>query len=204
MLFNMFNKKNIIKVSIEDLFNSRVYQPYVKNEKNENIRKFFWDCNDIQESLNKIVLECEKLNTPESRYYKALSLAWSRVDYNDRAIEALRYYLENEPYIIMGNKTDILRASTLGYLGKAYEKKYEYDTALFFYEKQSKLDESQIPLINRAEIYRKKNDLDSSIKLMENASNNPNSEVDKAVVKRYLEDYQNKKKNGYIFRTKRK
>lgn len=200
-MLNFLNKNTNRDITIRDLFDARLYQPYVKNERNKYIKNFFWDCKDIQDSLNKIILECEKNDTPESRYFKALALAWSRIEYNDKAIEALEEYLEREPYNAYNND-NASKAFILGYLGKAYEKKYDYDTALKIYNEQVTLDTSQIPLISIAEIHRKKNDLDSAIKLMENAIKSNNKKIDKEVIKRYLEDYKLKKEKGYIFRNR--
>jgi tetratricopeptide (TPR) repeat protein len=206
-LFNLFKSEKIdnsTSVSIENLFNARLYQPYVQKEQNKTIRDFFWNCNDIQESLNRIIEECEKYDTPESRYYKALSLAWSRIEYNNRAIYELENYLNKEPYLINGKTEDILRPSTLGYLGKAYEKNKNYEKSLEIYMEQSKLDLGQVPLINITEIYRKKNDLDSAITLLKKSLDNNNNCIDKRVIERYLDDYIIKKKKGYIFVSKKK
>ena len=208
-MFNLFKskeKESSTSVSIETLFDSRLYQPYVQKEKNKKIRDFFGDCNDRQESLNRIIEECDKCDkydTPESRYYKALALAWSKTEYNSKAINALENYLNKQPYLINGKTEDVLKSSTLGYLGKAYEKIKNYDKALEIYIEQSQLDLGQVPLISIAEIYRKKNNLNKAISLLETALESNNNRIDKEAIKRYLDDYISKKENGYIFKNKK-
>ena len=108
-------------------------------------------------------------------------------------------------------------------LGDAYDKDRNLDKALTAYKKCLEFTpESQVPYIKIANIFRKKNDLDSAIKILEAAisskyyhkveyktidglSYNPPMYNDDFIVaiNSYYEKYLEMKKRGYVYRPRK-
>lgn len=190
----------------EQIFEFRTYQPYVKNCPNKKIKKICWDCNDIQDSLNKVIEYCEEPITPKSRFLHAIAYAYSRVLYNERAIYYLQLYLSNEPYDKFNETPKLLEyhfVEMYGYLINCYIKDLKYDKALEVCDYCiKKFDDTYIIYLKKADIYRRKNMLRMSCQILEEAKNN--LKIDKSylqVISHRIDDYKSKISKGYIFKT---
>ena len=206
-----FKKRDIEKSPdlAERIFNYRTYQPYVNECPDLEVKKICKDCKSIQDSLNKVIEYCGEPNSAKARYYYAITYAWSRKEYNDLAIEYLTLYLNNPPYDKKyGNKTEepnIHLYEMWRYLGQAYEKNKNLDEALNCYFKCLEYLESfQVPYLDIANIYRKKNDLNSSLEILNNAKSTQYYKNDfKEVIDRYILDYEEKIKKGYKYKARK-
>ncbi|MBO5142176.1 MAG: hypothetical protein J6C46_04145 [Clostridia bacterium] len=218
-LFDLFKKKNKDNGDLaERIFFYRTYQPYVKDCPDNEVKKVCWDCNDIQDSLNKVIELCKEPNTPQKRYLIAKAYAWSKVKYNDEAIKYLTLYLNNPLYLgayqnkfhDINNSIEQERNMHLcemwKYLGQAYEKIYNFDMALDCYNKCLMLQpESQLSYIDIINIYKKKNDLHTALKILNNAKNSIYYKDNfKKAIDSYILDYEEKIRNGYKYKPKKK
>ena len=207
-MFNFFKVKEIDKNLdlAERIFNYRTYQPYVNNCPDKEVKEICKDCKNIQDSLNKVIEYCGEPNTPKARYYYAITYAWSRIEYNELAIKYLKLYLSNELYLPHKNKIFHLYEMN-DYLGQAYEKGKYLDKALKQYEKCLNIyPQSQIPYLRIANIYRKMNELNKSIDILDKSKSTiyykENKEF-KEIIDRYYDDYQEKIKKGYIYKSRK-
>ena len=205
-MFN-FLKKGIKKSPelAERIFEYRTYKPYVNNCPDKEVREICKNCKNVQDTLNKVIEYCGEPDTPKARYYYAIAYAWSRIEYNDLAIKYLELYLNNELFNPVSNiqyhKYEMYR-----YLGQAYEKKKDLDLALKNYKICLDLmPELQVPYLDIANIYKKKNQLDKSLEVLENSKKtNYYKNEFKKVIDRYIEDYKQKIKNKYIYKPRNK
>lgn len=208
-MFNFF-KKGIEKSPdlAEKIFNYRTYQPYVKNCPDKTVREICKDCKNVQDSLNKVIEYCGEPITPKARYFYAITYAWSRKEYNDLAIKYLTLYLQNELYEKEYGRTkekqDYHLYEMWRYLGQAYEKNKNLDNALKCYFKCLEYKEDfQVPYLDIANIYRKKNDLTSSLEILNKAKSTPYYKDDfKEVIDSYILDYKEKMKKGYKYKSR--
>lgn len=247
-ILNMLNKKpstysyNKIEVAYE-LFDTLSVGGIVSNPQNEAIvRKILLEYTDRNTGYldrEKILLKVIELagdnNDSDSLYIKAMAYSWSKVKYNDLAVEYLRKYLNSgvSPYVInrnfgtkipYENKVYVHLSQVYHELGDKLVTAYEYESALEAYKNMLNNDIKsrvpygrQIPYLKIADTYRRMNNLDQSIKTLENAvypndcikddSSIPQSfyiEEFSSTINKYLKEYKEKKEKGYIFRPRKK
>ena len=160
-------------------------------------------------SLNKVIEYCEKPNTPKARYLYAITYAWSRVIYNERAIYYLEKYLSNELYLKYASNQNakIQHLSEMyGYLIDCYVKDLKYDKALStcdYYLENINISEISI-YYKKADIFRRKNKLDIAINNFELAKKYTNNETDLEFIDRKIKDLKNKIEKKYVFKPKLK
>ena len=180
--------------------------------------------------LNEVIKFCGSPETPRQRCLLAKAYAWSNIEYNDKAIEHLELYLNNELYedsfknnLAYDSYSDRRKWHIALFsldLGLAYDKARNIDKALSVYQDVLKLiPESQIPYLRIAEMYKKKNQLDKSIEILEKARKSKyyakkeikdvfgNSYKPKQydntfieIIDKYYIDYLNKKNKGYVYK----
>ncbi len=216
---NLFKDKTSSNGDLaERVFFYKTYQPYVINCPDNEVKRICWDCNNIQDSLNKVIELCKEPNTPQTRYLIAMAYAYSRVEYNDEAIKYLTLYLNNPLYLgayqnklhDINNSLEQERIIHLYdmwiYLGQAYEKKYNFDNALECYEKGlSLLPNSQMPYLSIANIFRKKNNLRASLNILNQAKRTMYYTGDfKKAIDSCILEYEEKIKKGYKYRPRKK
>lgn len=193
----------------ERIFYYRTYQPYVNECPDKLVREICKDCQNVQDSLNKVIEYCGEPNTPKARYYYAITYAWSRVEYNNLAIKYLKLYLENELYTkeygVTKEKQNYHLYEMWRYLGQAYEKAYDFDNSLNCYMKCLEYQKNfQVPYLDIANIYRKKNDLISALKILNQAKNTQYYKDDfKEIIDRYILDYEEKNRKGYKYNSRK-
>lgn len=210
-MFEVFKKKAVKKDNdlAERIFEYRTYQPYVKSCPDKDVKRICMECKDIQDSLNKVIEYCEKPNTPKARYLYAITYAWSRVIYNERAIYYLEKYLSNELYLKYASNQNakIQHLSEMyGYLIDCYVKDLKYDKALStcdYYLENINISEISI-YYKKADIFRRKNKLDIAINNFELAKKYTNNETDLEFIDRKIKDLKNKIEKKYVFKPKLK
>lgn len=209
-MLNFFNPK--IKKSndlAERIFEYRVYQPYINSCPDKQVRFVCKDCTNIQESLNKVIEYCEEPVTPKARYLYAITYAWSRVIYNERAIYYLEQYLSGDLY---AKYTDTYekRLNHLGqmydYLIDCYKKDLKFDKALevcdYFL---TNINENDIYIhYQQADIFKRQNKLQLAISSYENAKKHAKEKNDLIYIQEHIQDVQNKIRNNYIFKPRLK
>ena len=200
----------------EKIFELLPYQPYVNDCKDKDVKKVCCDCKNVQDSLNKVIEVCGPPNTPQSRYIYAITYAWSKVEYNDKAIHYLKEYLSNELYdgaYINGNpkisckkRKNIHISNMLNYLGKAYEKKYDFENALNCHLKRIELEpEFEGVYIDVSNIYVKMNKLEIALDFLEKTKSLPfYKDSFKNTIEIHIDDIKQKIKKGYVYKPRKK
>lgn len=191
-------------------------------------------CKSRQEILNEVIKFCGRPETPRQRYLLARAYSWSNIEYNDKAIEYLELYLSNDLYedsfknnLAYNDYNDRKRwhiARVSLDLGLAYDKARNIDKALEkYYDVLNIIPESQIPYLHIADMYRKKNQLDKAIEILEQARKSKyyvKNEIKDAlgnsykpkqydntfieIIDKYYIDYLNKKNKGYVYKPRNK
>ena len=180
--------------------------------------------------LDKVIELC--INIKKSAAYLNIATAYKLkgIKYRTEVIKYYNKFLEN-PVFLKTNKKygiqlyqdimveDIELPNIYMSLGNAYEGKYDFENALNSYKKSCKIDPSNQGIYCCiARIYSKMNKLDESINILKEAKNskyykiNTTKILDKVytddtfikVIDDYLNDYENKKKRGYIYRPRKK
>lgn len=206
-MFNFFKSKEIKKSPdlAEKIFEYRPYQPYINDCPDKDVREICKNCKNIQDTFNKVIEYCGPPNTPKARYIYALTYAWSRVEYNDLAIKYLELYLNDELYYPISDKTYHI-FEMRRYLGQAYEKKRDLDSALKNYQICLQItNKYPAPYLDIANVYRKQNDLNKALEILKEATNSPFYINDfKVSIDNRIEEYTNKLKKGYKYKPRTK
>lgn len=216
-IFNLFNS-NIACSNNPQLALNILNSLSIGYSLNSQEQKLIKKCNSRQEILNEVINICGEPNSPMTRYIYAKAYAWSNIEYNEEAIKYLNLYLNNELYVDayqhryhdINNSLEVERKIHLyemtRYLGQAYEKKYDFDKALECYKKCLEYQENfQVPYLDIANIYRKKNNLQESLKIMNKAKSSVYYKNDfKVVIDEKIKDYEEKIKKGYKYKPKNK
>lgn len=166
--------------------------------------------NDRFEVLKRVVDLCGSIDTPQTRYLKALSWSFNKVEYSNERINSINYYLDNELYekaytnlasslengLEYGKKVHI--ANMLQYLAQAYCHLKDYDNEESTYKRINELN-LLIPngCVLLAKYYKKRNDLDKAIKTLNDGKKTHNyiTNIDyQKGIDSYLLELENKKK----------
>lgn len=71
----------------------------MSNEDYIKCQKIWNDCNNDRSKVLKVVVElCGNIDTPQTRYLKAIAWSFNRVEYSEQRIEAINNYLNNKLY----------------------------------------------------------------------------------------------------------
>lgn len=183
-------------------------------------QKIWQQCNNDRSTvLKKIISLCGNIDTPQTRYLKAKSWAWNKVEYCDYAIESLEYYLNNPLYEkiythrihnindTIEDKKNMHLCEMNRYLAQSYEKKQNFEKALEVYNNCFKYDDMSTPNIylDLANIYRKMNRLNQSINILEKAKKTKYYKGQfKQTIDIKYDDYIKKINNNYVYRSRKK
>ncbi len=143
----------------------------------EECEKIWRECNNSRkEVLLKVVNLCGDIDTPQTRYIKALAWSFNSTQYAKERINAINKYLSNELYfdayknqvttiekgIKEGEKFH--RTTFLQYLATAYNSIKDYENCEVTYKKIIKLRKrNELGYIFLADFYRKRGNLDLAI-----------------------------------------
>lgn len=166
--------------------------------------------NDRAEILKIVVKLCGDVDTPQTRYIKALAWSFNKMEYSNERIESIKLYLNNDLY----EKAYINKAFTLEkgkdygkkvhtgimlqYLAEAYCHLKDYDNEEMIYKKIFELN-TIVPNGNvlLAKFYKKRGKLKQAIEVLNNGKKNKNYQNNsnyKLLVDNYLLEYENKTK----------
>jgi len=207
-VFNLFSKTTASSVDLaERIFEYRVYQPYVNECPDKDVRIACKNCKDIQDSLNKVIEYCGEPTTSRQKYLYAITYAWSRVIYNERAIYYLKEYLGGDlysKYTSTKSKKILHLTEMYGYLIDCYTKDLKYDDALKVCEYfLNNICKKQLSIYyKKADILRRKNDLNNSILTYEHSKKYITCSDDLNYIDRQISDLKNKIQKKYIFKVK--
>lgn len=158
-------------------------------EEEQECEKIWKECNNVRfEVLKKVVEICGNVNTPQSRYVKAMAWSFNSTIYSEQRIVAINEYLTNTLYyesfknnvvtLEKGRKKgeDFHKVTFLKYLADAYNSLKQYDKCEETYLKIIKLN-TVIPngYIYLAEFYKKRGNLDKAISTLYNGKKSFNS-----------------------------
>lgn len=200
----------------ERIFEVRPYQPYVKNCKDSEVKKVCWNCKNIQDTLNKVIEVCGPADSPKARYLYAIAYAWSRKEYNDKAIYYLEQYLNNplytgayrrlNPQYSLEKRKKLHVSEMLGYLGKAYEKSYNFEKALDCQLKRLDLDPEFAGIyVAVSEIYTKLNQLNKALDILHRAQTTIYYKDEfKTTIDNYIENIKAKINSGYVYKPRKR
>lgn len=142
--------------------------------------KIWKECNNIRSDvLKKIVEICGDVDTPQSRYIKAMAWSFNSTTYSEQRIVAIHDYLKNELYydsyknnvitLEKGRKKGeaFHRVTFLKYLADAYNSLKQYDKCEQVYLDIIKQN-TIVPngYIYLADFYRKRGNLDKAINVL--------------------------------------
>ncbi len=161
----------------------------MSHEEEMECQKIWKECNNVRfDVLKKVVDICGDIDTPQSRYVKAMAWSFNSIIYSEQRIIAINDYLNNKLYfdsfknnvvtIEKGMKKGeaFHRVSFLKYLADAYNSLKQYDkceqTYLKILEQKTIVPNGYIYL---AEFYRKRGDLDKAIQTLYDGKKSLNS-----------------------------
>jgi hypothetical protein len=166
--------------------------------------------NDRSEVLKVVVDLCGDINTPQTRYIKALAWSFNSVEYSRNRIDSINNYLNNELYekayinlaptiengITYGKKFHI--GIMLQYMAQAYchlkDFENEEKTYIKIYELNLLVPNGSILL---AKFYKKRNNLRKAIEVLEGSKKSQHYKNDvnyKKEIDSYLLEYEKKEK----------
>lgn len=216
-MFSFLSKKYSNNPDLaERIFEIRTYQPYVKKCKDLEVKMACWKCKDIQDTLNKVIEVCGPANSPKARYLYAITYAWSRKEYNDKAIYYLEQYLNNPLYTgayrklnsqySLEKRKKIHISEMLGYLGKAYEKSYNFEKALNCQLKRLDLDPEFAGIyVTVSEIYTKLNQLNKALDILNRAQTTIYYKDEfKTTIDNYIEKIKAKINSNYVYKPRKR
>ena len=173
--------------------------------------------NDRSEILKKVVYLCGDIDTPQTRYLKALSWSFNRIEFSTQRIDSINDYLSHELYekayislvgslkygIEYGKRFHI--ANMLQYLAQAYCHLKDYDNEEKTYKRIYELN-ILIPngCVLLAKYYKKRNNIAKAIETLKNEKNSKNylTNVDyRKAIDDYLLELEKKRKgiNKHLF-----
>ena len=177
------------------------------------------ECSTRAEKLIRIAELCLPATTNEQLYYASKSYVWAGASYRKEAIYYLEKYIdagatyENAPTgfreingIVYDLKSmDI--SNTYSDLAGCYEGEHEFDKAIENYQKASDFSPS-IPtyIVKQAQIYVKKNQLNTAKKLLESAATTKYYEHEefRSIIDKYLLNVNEKISNGYVYKPRKR
>lgn len=175
-------------------------------EEEQECKRIWEECNNVRfDVLKKVVEICGNINTPQSRYVKAMAWSFNSTMYSSQRIDAINDYLNNKLYydsyknnvvtLEEGRKKGeaFHRVTFLKYLADAYNSLKEYDKCEQVYLEIIK-QKTLVPngYIYLADFYRKRGNLEKAIKVLQEGKKSINSIFNKE----YREQL-NKKINEY-------
>lgn len=175
-------------------------------EEEQECKRIWEECNNVRfDVLKKVVEICGNINTPQSRYVKAMAWLFNSTMYSSQRIDAINDYLNNKLYydsyknnvvtLEEGRKKGeaFHRVTFLKYLADAYNSLKEYDKCEQVYLEIIK-QKTLVPngYIYLADFYRKRGNLEKAIKVLQEGKKSINSIFNKE----YREQL-NKKINEY-------
>ena len=207
----------------EQLFGSLSVGMEITNQK---AKLFLAHHTDRQEILDESINFAKHYSSPRAKFIVAEAYAWSRVSHRKETIKYINDYLSGEPYIEKAKHTfysftldkekafqeslAIQQSQMYSYLGKAYEGEYMFDDALNAYIKAYKLDPRNYVcnLLPICKVYSKMGNLDKSIELLKSHTFENvepyRLKQEKSVCQSSLEKYQKMKKEGYVYKPRKK
>lgn len=176
---------------------------------------------DTQEVYLKAVELVGEAKTPREKRILASAYSLCHTEYTLYAIRAFEDYIKTgldipdmsniyKPAMTKKMLEQEYVASVYAQLGALYEKNYDFEKALKCYKKELEVDTwSHFPYLYISEVYRKMNEPDKAVQILETAKKHPNYKTDKNhdlfygdVIDRYLEEAKQRKEKGYVFRKK--
>lgn len=155
----------------------------------------------------------EAPSTQKEWYAVSTAYVWAGAKYRRQAINALEGFLRvggywGEDVNKTGSRSDkfvsvkeAAIADTYTNLGMAYEGEYQFGEAISAYEQAIKHWYSAPHNYVKLSIaHTKNNDIDAAISVLINAYQYMRDEIDKNVIRKYLNEAQSKKSKGYIYR----
>ncbi len=180
---------------------------------------------DIQEVLSLAVNLIGEPKTSKERRVLASVYCASHTEYTLYAIKAMEDYIANgldyeslrdidKPGMTHEMLEKEYTANMYAQLGKLYERTYDFDKALECYKKQAAYDTwSHFPYLNISELYRKKNEPDKSIAILEEAKCHPSYKKNivkfspddlfySDVIDKFLKEAKARKRKNYVYKPK--
>lgn len=212
------------------LFDTQIVGSNVDRKYQKQIFKILKDCTsngskypERQQVLLKIIDLIGEPKTSKERFIVAKAYAWSRSNYNDKAIKYLELYLSNDLYSEAMNKSYSLKERTkyhlsemYGYLAKAYIKNYDFEKALSVYQFLIDKYPDDVPsYMGKCETLIKLNHLEECHSWLLNCKKSkyyifnekfPETSTENwfyFTINRLLEDVENKIKKGYKYRPRK-
>lgn len=171
-------KENICDPNFaEKLLNTFFAGASLTDDEQKECENIWKECNNSrQEVLLKVVNFCGNINTPQTRYVKALAWSFNSTKYAKERINAINEYLSNKLYF-EAYKNDITtinkgikegekfhRVMFLQYLATAYNSIKDYENCEITYKKIINLRKnSELGYILLADFYRKRGNIDQAI-----------------------------------------
>ena len=183
-------------------------------------KKILSRCNSNEDICMQAISLCDPPHTPKRLYITAYSYYYAGAKYRTKAIEFLTKYAdaggfwEGTPHDILNihgynyNQLNANKANVYYYLGKCYEGEYLFDDAIEVYKKALSLQpDFQGYYIRIADMYRKKNDLDTALSVLNDAKKTwyykkvPDF---KTVILSYEKKFSDMKARGYIYKPRKR
>lgn len=180
------------------------------------VQRLIKKCGSKKDCLMAAINLCGNPITPKQLYIVSTCYVLAGASYRPQAIEFLNKYInvgavwEGTPrsnitidgYTI--NQLKINKASVYCDLGKAYEGEYQFDNALISYSNSLKCDPSYTPAISySADIYVKKNLIDSGLNFLKSYRNSPFKDV-RLIASEKTKELKDKKSKGYVYRPRKR
>lgn len=180
-------------------------------EEEQECEKIWQECNNNRsEVLKKVIQICGDIDTPQTRYLKAISWSFNSTQYSHERIEAINNYLSKELYYEAYRNNGITldygtakgekfhRAVFLGYLATAYNSIKDYNNCEETYKKIIKLGTgTPNGYVLLANFYRKSGNIDIAIETLCDAKKTLNYLTNKDyknAINTKLKEYENLKK----------
>lgn len=188
---------------INELFDS--FLNMGSSSQNKEIKEIL-ENNSYKEILDKIIFFSENIDNSYIHYVLGTCYYLKGANFRKKAIEFYEKAIINPNFYNSDNFDQDLGILQRN-LGTLYEKEYDFDKSLFYYELALKnLSDFPSAYINIADIYYKTDKIDEAISFIEKAKESPYYVSDptnfKIVIERYLEIYKVKKKNGKKYKAK--
>ncbi len=178
---------------------------------------------DIQEVLLIAIDLVGEPSTPKERRALARAYCLCHAEYTLYAIRAVEDYISNgldygplknayKPGMTHEMIEKEYKSQIYAQLGGLYERAHDFDKAEEYYKMQAKIDTwSHFPYLNLSELYRKKNEPDKSISILEKAKHHPSYRPNvkellpeelfcSNVVDIFLEEAKARKRRNYVYR----